>query len=43
MLFGLKNALVTCQRAMQLIFGDMKHKELEDYEDNIIIKSKTHL
>lgn len=40
MLFGLKNAGATYQRAMQNIFADMIHEDLEDYVDDIIVKSK---
>ena len=39
--FGLKNAGATYQRAMTAIFHDMMHKEIEDYVDNIVMKSKT--
>ena len=39
--FGLKNAGATYQRAMQYIFADMIHEELEDYVDDIIVKSRT--
>ena len=39
--FGLKNAGATYQRAMQHIFADMLHQEMEDYVDDIIVKSKT--
>ena len=38
--FGLKNAGATYQRAMTAIFHDMMHQELEDYVDDIVIKSK---
>ena len=40
MLFGLKNADATYQRAMTTIFHDMMHKETEDYVDDIVVKSK---
>ena len=40
--FSLKNAGTTYQRAMQFIFADMIHEELEDYVYDIIVKSKTH-
>ena len=40
MLFGLKNAGVTYQRAMMAIFLDMMHQELEDYVDDIVVKSR---
>ena len=39
--FGLKNAGATYQRAMQYIFADMLHEEMEDYVDDIIVKSRT--
>ena len=39
--FGLKNAKATYQRAMTAIFHDMMHKEIEDYVDDIVVKSKT--
>ena len=38
--FRLKNAGVTYQRAMTTIFHDMMHQELEDYMDDIVVKSK---
>ena len=38
--FGLKNAGATYQRAMMAIFHDMMHQELEDYVDDIVVKSK---
>ena len=38
--FGLKNASVTYERAMTTIFHDMMHQELEDYVDDIVVKSK---
>ena len=38
--FGLKNAGVTYQRAMMAIFHDIMHQELEDYVDDIVVKSK---
>ena len=40
MLFGLKNTDATYQRAMTAIFHDMMHKEIEDYVDDIVVKSK---
>ena len=40
MLFGLKNVCVTYQRAMQRIFDDMLHKNIEYYVENLVIKSK---
>ena len=38
--FGLKNAGATYQRAMTTIFHDMMHQELEDYVDDIVVKSR---
>ena len=38
--FGLKNAGATYQRTMTPIFHDMMHKEMEDYVDDIVVKSK---
>ena len=38
--FGLKNASVTYQRAMIAIFHDMVHQELEDYVNDIVVKSR---
>ena len=38
--FGLKNAGATYQRATTAIFHDMIHQELEDYVDDIVVKSK---
>ena len=38
--FSLKNAGATYQRAMTAIFNDMMHKEIEDYVDDIVMKSK---
>ncbi|XP_075636630.1 uncharacterized protein LOC142608854 [Castanea sativa] len=38
--FGLKNAGATYQRAMITIFHDMMHREIEDYVDDIVVKSK---
>ena len=40
MLFGLKNAGATYQQTMTAIFHDMMHQELEDYIDDIVVKSK---
>ena len=37
--FGLKNAGETYQRAMTVIFHDLIHKILEDYVDDILVKS----
>ena len=41
--FGLKNAGATYQRTMTTIFHDMMHKEIEDYVDDIVVKSKTRV
>ena len=37
--FGLKNTGTTYQRTMMAIFHDMMHQELEDYVDDIVMKS----
>uniref|UniRef100_A0A2N9HSJ2 Integrase catalytic domain-containing protein n=1 Tax=Fagus sylvatica TaxID=28930 RepID=A0A2N9HSJ2_FAGSY len=37
---GLKNAGATYQRTMTAMFHDMMHKEIEDYVDDIVVKSK---
>lgn len=39
--FGLKNVEATYQQAMQNIFTGMLHEEMEDYVDDIIVKSRT--
>ena len=39
--FGLKNVGATYQRTITAIFHDMIHEEMEDYIDDIVIKSKT--
>ena len=39
--FGLKNVGATYQRAMTTISDDMMHWELEDYVNDIVVKSKT--
>ena len=39
--FSLKNVGATYQRAITAIFHDMMHKEIEDYVDDIVVKSKT--
>uniref|UniRef100_A0A2N9G420 Integrase catalytic domain-containing protein n=1 Tax=Fagus sylvatica TaxID=28930 RepID=A0A2N9G420_FAGSY len=39
--FGLKNARATYQRTMTAMFHDMMHREIEDYVDDIVVKSKT--
>ena len=44
--FGLKNTGATYQRAMTTIFHDMMHKNMEDYVDDTLAKSRhrnTHL
>ncbi|KAL0307408.1 UNVERIFIED_CONTAM: Transposon Tf2-12 polyprotein [Sesamum angustifolium] len=38
--FGLKNTGATYQRAMQKIFDDMLHKNVECYVDDLVVKSK---
>ena len=38
--FSLKNAGATYQRTMTAMFHDMMHKEIEDYVDDIVMKSK---
>ncbi|KAL0295618.1 UNVERIFIED_CONTAM: Transposon Tf2-12 polyprotein [Sesamum angustifolium] len=38
--FGLKNAGAIYQRAMQMIFDDMLHKNVECYVDDLVVKSK---
>jgi phage-related protein len=38
--FGLKNADATYQRTMTAMFHDMMHQEIEDYVDDIGVKSK---
>ena len=45
-MFGLKNAGATYQREMTIIFHDMMHKNMEDYVDDTLAKSRkkdTHL
>lgn len=37
--FGLENVGATCQRAMTTLFHHMKHKEMEAYVDDMIMKS----
>ena len=39
--FGLKNATAIYQLTMTTIFHDRLHKEIEDYVDDIVVKSKT--
>uniref|UniRef100_A0A2N9GKK5 Integrase catalytic domain-containing protein n=1 Tax=Fagus sylvatica TaxID=28930 RepID=A0A2N9GKK5_FAGSY len=38
--FSLKNAGATYQRTMTAMFHDMMHREIEDYIDDIVVKSK---
>ncbi|XP_057803083.1 uncharacterized protein LOC131018370 [Salvia miltiorrhiza] len=38
--FGLKNAGATYQRAMQKIFDDILHKNIECYVDEVVVKSR---
>ena len=38
--FGLKNASATYQRVMTVIFHNIMYQELEDYVDDIVVKSK---
>lgn len=38
--FGLKNAGATYQRAMQKIFDDILHKNIECYVDDVVVKSR---
>ena len=38
--FGLKNVGATYQRAMQRIFDNMLHKNVESYVDDLVVKSK---
>lgn len=39
---GLKNASATYQRVVTTIFHDMMHKTMEDYVDDILVKSAKH-
>ena len=39
--FGLKNTGAIYHRTMTTIFHDMMHREMEDYVDDIVVKSKT--
>lgn len=38
--FGLKNASATYQRAMTVIFGDLIHKSIECYVDDLVVKTR---
>ncbi|KAL0402259.1 UNVERIFIED_CONTAM: Transposon Tf2-12 polyprotein [Sesamum latifolium] len=38
--FGLKNSSATYQRAIQRIFDDMLHNNIESYIDDLVVKSK---
>ena len=38
--FGLKNASVTYQRAMQRIFDDILHKIVQCYVDDLVVKTE---
>ena len=40
MSFGLKNAGATYQHTMTTIFHNMMHRELDDYVDDIVMKSR---
>ena len=40
MSFGLKNVGATYQRTITTIFHDMMHQEMEDYVDDIVVKSR---
>jgi len=40
MSFGLKNAGATYQRAMQNIFDELLHKNVEFYVDDLVVKSR---
>ena len=41
--FGLKNAGATYQRAMQRIFDDILHKNVECYVDDLVVKLKKRM
>ncbi|KAM2695542.1 hypothetical protein EV1_040026 [Malus domestica] len=41
--FGMKNVEATYQRAMQKIFNDMLHKNVECYVDDVVVKTKKRL
>ena len=38
--FGLKNARATYQRATTTLFHDMRHRVVEVYVDDMIVKSR---
>ena len=38
--FGLNNTGATYQKNVTLIFGDMLHKQVEDYVDDLVVKVK---
>ncbi|XP_026450673.1 uncharacterized protein LOC113350766 [Papaver somniferum] len=38
--FGFKNTGATYQRSMKTIFHDVMHKQVEDYVDDVVVKSK---
>ena len=38
--FGLKKVRATYQRAMMTLLHDMMNKEIEDYVDDMIVKSQ---
>jgi hypothetical protein len=42
MLFGLKNAGATYQRAMTYILNDLIHHSVECYDDDMVVKTKDH-
>ena len=39
--FVLKNARATYPQTMTAIFHELMHREMEDYVDDIVVKSKT--
>jgi len=41
MSFGLKNAVATYQRAIQLCFTNQLHHNVEAYVDDVVVKTKT--
>jgi hypothetical protein len=42
MSFGLKNAKVTYQQAIQLYLADQLHRNVEAYVDDVVIKTRSH-